>query len=73
MKTLFTAASCSTCDTLFERLPVEYDEFGAYVFLEQLALRGLRRAALLVLPSFSLRRVRRNILYRSPCSGAGRN
>jgi hypothetical protein len=30
----FTSASCPTCDTLFERLPVEYDEDGGYAFLE---------------------------------------
>jgi hypothetical protein len=30
----FDSASCPTCDTLFERLPVEYDEDGGYVFLE---------------------------------------
>jgi hypothetical protein len=28
------SASCPTCDTLFERLPVEYDEDGGYAFLE---------------------------------------
>jgi len=34
MITQFTSASCLNCDTLFERLPVEYDEDGGYVFLE---------------------------------------
>src|ERR1039458_710716 len=34
MKRSYDSASCPTCDTLFERLPVEYDEDGGYVFLE---------------------------------------
>jgi hypothetical protein len=34
MRTEFASASCPTCNTLFERLPVEYDEDGGYVFLE---------------------------------------
>ena len=34
MRLAFTSASCPTCDTLFERLPVEYDEDGGYAFLE---------------------------------------
>jgi len=34
MKMHFASASCPTCDTLFERLPVEYDEDGGYAFLE---------------------------------------
>ena len=34
MRSKFTSASCPTCDTLFERLPVEYDEDGGYAFLE---------------------------------------
>jgi hypothetical protein len=34
MKHIFTWAECPTCDTLFERLPVEYDEDGGYAFLE---------------------------------------
>jgi hypothetical protein len=34
MRRQFDSASCPTCDTLFERLPVEYDEDGGYVFLE---------------------------------------
>jgi hypothetical protein len=33
MKRSFDSASCPTCDTLFERLPVEYDEDAGYVFL----------------------------------------
>jgi hypothetical protein len=40
MKTQFDSASCPTCHTLFDRLPVEYDEFGAYVFLEQRPCAG---------------------------------
>ena len=34
MRPQFTFASCLNCDTLFERLPVEYGEDGGYVFLE---------------------------------------
>ena len=34
MRKQFDSTSCPTCDTLFERLPVEYDEDGGYVFLE---------------------------------------
>lgn len=34
MRPKFTSASCPTCDTLFERLPVEYDEDGGYAVLE---------------------------------------
>ena len=34
MKPQFTSASCPTCDTLFERLPVEHDEDSGYAFLE---------------------------------------
>lgn len=34
MRKQFASASCPTCDTLFERLPVEYDEDAGYVFLE---------------------------------------
>ena len=35
MRKQFTSASCPTCDTLFERLPVEYDEDGSgYPVLE---------------------------------------
>ena len=34
MSAQFGSASCPTCDTLFERLPVEYDKDGGYVFLE---------------------------------------
>jgi hypothetical protein len=34
MRKQFTSASCPACDTLFERLPVEYDEDGGYAFLE---------------------------------------
>ena len=34
MRPRFTSASCPTCNTLFERLPVEYDEDGGYAFLE---------------------------------------
>lgn len=34
MKSQFASASCPTCDTLFERLPVEYDEEGGYAVLE---------------------------------------
>ncbi len=34
MRSRFTSASCPTCDTLFERLPVEYEEDGGYAFLE---------------------------------------
>ena len=30
----FDSGSCPTCETLFERLPVEYDEDGGYAFLE---------------------------------------
>ena len=35
MKTLLASASCSTCDTLFERLPVERDDDGGYVLVPQ--------------------------------------
>ena len=34
MKPQFTSASCPTCNTLVERLPVEYDEDGGYAVLE---------------------------------------
>jgi len=34
MKTTFTSASCPTCNTLFERLPVEYDGDTGYAVLE---------------------------------------
>src|ERR1039457_296992 len=33
MKHSFDSASCPTCNTFFERLPVEYDEDGGYAFL----------------------------------------
>jgi hypothetical protein len=33
MRPAFTSASCPVCHTLFERLPVEYDEDGGYAFL----------------------------------------
>lgn len=33
MRSKLTSASCPTCDTRFERLPVEYDD-GGYAFLE---------------------------------------
>ena len=34
MRPTFTSASCPNCNTLFERLPVEYDEDGGCAFLE---------------------------------------
>ena len=34
MKTKFASASCPTCNTFFERLPIEYDDSDAYAFLE---------------------------------------
>jgi len=34
MRHAFTSASCPSCGTIFERLPVEYDEDGGYAFLE---------------------------------------
>src|ERR1035441_2645715 len=34
MRKPFDSASCPTCDTLFERLPVDSDEDGSYVCLE---------------------------------------
>ena len=34
MKTTFTSASCPTCNTLFERLPMEYNEDTGYAILE---------------------------------------
>ena len=34
MATSFTSASCPTCETFFDRVPVEYDEDGGYVCLE---------------------------------------
>ena len=34
MRKQFDSTSCPTCNTLFERLPVEHDEDGGYVFLE---------------------------------------
>jgi hypothetical protein len=34
MKTTFTSASCPSCNTLFERLPVEYDGDTGYAVLE---------------------------------------
>src|SRR5947208_1617576 len=34
MRSAFSSASCPTCDTRFERLPVEYDEDRGYVVLE---------------------------------------
>jgi hypothetical protein len=34
MRRTHTSASCPTCETLFERLPVECDEDGGYAFLE---------------------------------------
>ena len=34
MRKQFDSASCPTCDTLFERLPVEYDEDYGYAVLE---------------------------------------
>src|ERR1017187_7638791 len=34
MRTQFDSAPCPTCNTFFERLPVEYYEDGGYVFLE---------------------------------------
>lgn len=40
MKKQFDSASCPTCTTLFERLPVEYDEFGTHVILEQRPCAG---------------------------------
>ena len=33
MRKQFTSATCPTCDTDFDRLPVEYDEDGGYAFL----------------------------------------
>ena len=34
MRKQFDSASCPNCYTFFDRLPVEYDEDGGYVFLE---------------------------------------
>lgn len=33
MANTFTDASCPTCETYFDRLPVEWDEDGGYAFL----------------------------------------
>lgn len=34
MRHAFTSGSCPNCDTLFERLAVDYDEEGGYVALK---------------------------------------
>jgi len=34
MRKRFDSGSCPTCNTFFERLPIEYDEDGGYVLLE---------------------------------------
>lgn len=66
MRTRFDSASCPTCDTLFERLPVEYDEDGGYAFLEM-------HPALCLLRSVPLRWMRPDVLRRPPRLGPGRN
>jgi hypothetical protein len=34
MKLRFTSATCPECETIFDRVPVEYDEDGGYAVLE---------------------------------------
>ena len=73
MRKQFDSASCPTCDTLFERLPVEYDEDGGYVFLEVHPCAGCGQHALRLLRSVPLRWMRPDVLHRPSGVGPGRN
>ena len=63
MRHRFTSASCPTCNTLFERLPIDYNEDGSWLCPagSRTLRRVLRQAAMPVLRSVRLRQLRRHL------------